>query len=29
MHGRDLPSPTLKAILKQAGLNEDDFLNLL
>jgi predicted RNA binding protein YcfA (HicA-like mRNA interferase family) len=29
MHGRDLPSPTLKAILKQAGLNEDDFVNLL
>lgn len=29
IHGRDLPGPTLKAILKQTGLSEDDLLNLL
>jgi len=29
MHGRDLPIPTLKEILKQAGLSEKQFLDLL
>jgi len=29
LHGRHLPTPTLKEILKQAGLTEDDFRELL
>jgi len=29
LHGRDLPAPTLKEILKQAGLSEDEFKELL
>lgn len=29
LHGRDLPTPTLKSILKQAGLTEDEFRELL
>jgi predicted RNA binding protein YcfA (HicA-like mRNA interferase family) len=29
LHGRDMPSPTLKEILKQAGLTEDEFSKLL
>ena len=29
LHGRDLPVPTLKDILKQAGLTEDEFRELL
>jgi predicted RNA binding protein YcfA (HicA-like mRNA interferase family) len=28
-HGRDLPAPTLKQILRQAGLTEDQFRQLL
>lgn len=29
IHAKDLPLPTLKAILKQAQLAEDEFLELL
>jgi hypothetical protein len=29
MRGRDLPMPTLKEILKQAGLSEEQFPDLL
>lgn len=29
MHRRDLPRPTLRAILRQAGLTEDAFRELL
>jgi predicted RNA binding protein YcfA (HicA-like mRNA interferase family) len=29
LHGRDLPVPTLKDILKQAGLSEQEFRELL
>jgi predicted RNA binding protein YcfA (HicA-like mRNA interferase family) len=29
LHGYDLPKPTLKQILKQAGLSESQFLKLL
>jgi len=29
MHGRDLPMPTLKEILKQAGLSDEQFRDLL
>jgi len=29
MHSGDLPPPTLKDILKQAGLTEDEFRALL
>jgi len=29
MHGRDVPPPTLKAILKQAGIPEKKFVELL
>lgn len=29
LHGRDIPGPTLKEILKQAGLTEDEFLKFL
>jgi len=29
LHGRDIPAPTLKDILKQAGLTEDQFRELL
>jgi len=29
LHGRDLPAPTLKEIVKQAGLTEEEFQELL
>jgi len=29
LHGKDLPAPTLKEILKQAGLSEEEFKELL
>jgi predicted RNA binding protein YcfA (HicA-like mRNA interferase family) len=29
LHGRDMPGPTLKQILKQAGLSEQEFQALL
>jgi len=29
LHGRDMPPPTLKEILKQAGLSEEEFRELL
>ena len=29
LHGRDLPMPTLKKILQQTGLTDDEFLELL
>ncbi len=29
LHGRDLPAPTLKEILKQAGLSPGEFRELL
>lgn len=29
LHGRDLPMPTLRQILRQAGLAEDEFRELL
>lgn len=29
LHGRDIPLPTLREILKQAGLTEAEFLDLL
>jgi predicted RNA binding protein YcfA (HicA-like mRNA interferase family) len=29
LHGRDLPPPTLKDIIKQAGLTEAEFMDLL
>jgi predicted RNA binding protein YcfA (HicA-like mRNA interferase family) len=29
MHGRSTPRPIVKAILKQAGLTEDEFLEFL
>jgi len=29
LHGRDLPAPTLKDILKQAGISEEEFIELL
>ena len=29
LHGRDIPTPTLKEILKQAGLSEEEFRELL
>jgi predicted RNA binding protein YcfA (HicA-like mRNA interferase family) len=29
LHARDIPGPTLKQILKQAGLTEQEFLELL
>jgi predicted RNA binding protein YcfA (HicA-like mRNA interferase family) len=29
LHGRDLPAPTLKDILKQAGISEEEFRELL
>lgn len=29
LHGRDLPMPTLKRILQQTGLTDDEFLDLL
>lgn len=29
LHGGDLPTPTLKVILKQAGLTEEEFGKLL
>jgi len=29
LHGRDLAAPTLKEILKQAGLSEEEFRELL
>lgn len=29
MHARDLPRPIMKKIIKQAGLSEDDFRQLI
>ncbi len=29
MHARDIPRPTLRAIIKQAGLTEEEFLSYL
>jgi predicted RNA binding protein YcfA (HicA-like mRNA interferase family) len=29
LHGRDLPMPTLREVLKQAGITEDEFVKLL
>jgi predicted RNA binding protein YcfA (HicA-like mRNA interferase family) len=29
LHGRDLPAPTLREILKQAGISENEFQALL
>ena len=29
LHGRDIPAPTLKEVLKQAGLTEQEFQKLL
>jgi predicted RNA binding protein YcfA (HicA-like mRNA interferase family) len=29
LHGRDMPTPTLKEILKQASLTEEEFRRLL
>jgi predicted RNA binding protein YcfA (HicA-like mRNA interferase family) len=29
LHGRDMPMPTLKAIIKQAGLTEQEFRALM
>ncbi len=29
LHGRDLPAPTLKEILKQAGVSQSEFRELL